>query len=57
MMVAGLGGGGVQLQARYGQVGHFGAPRNGQFEHSFLSRQNSSIQQGRCRCKGLRGLG
>ncbi|PWA45489.1 homeodomain-like superfamily protein [Artemisia annua] len=44
MMVA--GGGGVQLQARYGQMGHFGSPRNGQFEHSYLSRQNSSIQQG-----------
>lgn len=29
-----------QLQPRYGQIGHFGSPRNGQFEHPFLSRQN-----------------
>nr|GEV82922.1 transcription factor MYBC1-like [Tanacetum cinerariifolium] len=41
-----MAAGGVHLQARYGQTAHFGSPRNGQFEHSFLSRQNSSIQQG-----------
>ncbi|KAI3830272.1 hypothetical protein L1987_04409 [Smallanthus sonchifolius] len=29
-----------QLQPRYGQIGHFGSPRNGQFEHPLLNRQN-----------------
>ncbi|XP_023741317.1 transcription factor MYBC1 [Lactuca sativa] len=31
-----------QLQPRYGQIGHFGSPRNGQFEHPFLNRQSHS---------------
>ena len=55
MMVAGLGGGSVQLQARYGQRGHCGSPRNGQIEQSFLSRQNSSIQQGGAGARGSEG--
>lgn len=33
-----------QLQPRYGQIGHFGSPRNGQFEHPFLGRQNQQQQ-------------
>lgn len=39
-MAAAVVGHHPQLQPRYGQIGHFGSPRNGQFEHSFLSRQN-----------------
>ncbi|KAJ0791786.1 putative transcription factor MYB-HB-like family [Helianthus annuus] len=31
------------LQPRYGQIGHFGSPRNGQFEHPLLSRQNQQV--------------
>ncbi|XP_071689547.1 transcription factor MYBC1-like [Rutidosis leptorrhynchoides] len=44
--VAGVGHHHGQLQPRYGQIGHFGSPRNGQFEHPFLGRQNQQQQQG-----------
>ncbi|KAJ0713866.1 putative transcription factor MYB-HB-like family [Helianthus annuus] len=38
--MAAVAGHHAQLQPRYGQIGHFGSPRNGQFEHPFLNRQN-----------------
>ncbi|KAK1427024.1 hypothetical protein QVD17_15706 [Tagetes erecta] len=38
-MVA-VGGHHGQLQPRYAQMGQFGSPRNGQFDHPFLNRQN-----------------
>ncbi|KAG6641114.1 hypothetical protein CIPAW_09G050400 [Carya illinoinensis] len=35
-----------QLQPQYHrQVGHFGSPPNGQFEHPFLSRQSQSVHR------------
>ncbi|XP_071720480.1 transcription factor MYBC1-like [Rutidosis leptorrhynchoides] len=43
--VPGVGHHHGQLQPRYGQIDHFGSPRNGQFEHSFLNRQSQQQQQ------------
>ncbi|KVI03406.1 transcription factor MYBC1-like [Cynara cardunculus var. scolymus] len=40
MAAAAAAGHHPQLQPRYGHVGHFGSPRNGQFEHPFLNRQS-----------------
>ncbi|KAM7482029.1 hypothetical protein LguiB_006612 [Lonicera macranthoides] len=37
---AAAGAGHLQLQPQYRQMGHFGSPPNGQFEHPFLARQH-----------------
>ncbi|XP_059646028.1 transcription factor MYBC1-like [Cornus florida] len=34
-----------QMQMQYRQVGHFGSPPNGQFEHPFLTRQSQQVHR------------